>query len=125
MVKTLTDAGRVRAYIGAQPPKTRQAMRKLAAAIRSGLPKKVEHAFSYRIPAFRVNGKIVVWYAAFRRHTSMFPMTAAVRRANAKALEGYYVSTGTVRFPLDKPIPVTLVRKLAKARMTEMPSRGK
>jgi uncharacterized protein YdhG (YjbR/CyaY superfamily) len=125
MVKILSDAARVRAYIAAQPPGTRRAIKQLAAAIRSALPKQVEHAFSYRIPAFRVDGKIVVWYAAFTRHTSMFPMTAAVRRAHARALEGYHVSTGTVRFPLDERIPVTLVRKLVKARLTEMRSRGK
>ena len=115
----------VRAYFTALPPGPRRALRKLAAAIRSALPKRVEHGFSYRIPGFRVDGRIVVWYAAFKRHTSMFPMTAAVRRAHAPALKGYYVSTGTVRFPLDKPIPVTLVRKLVKARLAEVQSRGK
>ena len=115
----------VRAYFAALPPDQRRALKKLATAIRSALPKRAEHAFSYRIPAFRINGKIVVWYAAFTRHTSMFPMTAAVRRANAKALAGYHVSTGTVRFPLEKPVPVTLVRKLAKARLAEFTSRGK
>jgi uncharacterized protein YdhG (YjbR/CyaY superfamily) len=114
----------VRAYIGGQPPAARARLRQMRAAIRSAAPGAVE-GFSYRIPAFRYEGKPLVWYAAFTRHTSLFPMTAAVRRAHASELEGYEMSTGTVRFPLDEPLPVALLKRLVKARIAEVRERGR
>ncbi len=109
----------VTVYVASQPPKSRQALKRLRAAIKSAAP-AAEEAFSYQIPAFRVDGRPLVWYAAFKNHCSMYPMTKAIRRALAKDLAGYETSKGTVRFPLAKPIPVTLVRKLVKARLAEM-----
>jgi len=109
----------VKRYFAAAPPKARAALRKIRAAILSVAP-KAEEGFSYRIPGFRLNGRTLVWYAAFKEHCSLYPMTGAIRRRLAVDLEGYETAKGTVRLPLANPVPVGLVKKLVKARMAEV-----
>ena len=88
------------------------------AAIRSAVPREATEAITYRIPTFKYNGGLVA-FAAFSNHCSLFPMSYAVIGAFKKELKGFEVSKGTIRFPVDKPLPATLVKKIVKARIAE------
>ena len=108
----------VRDYIAALPPAARRRVQQMRAAIRAVAPGAVEH-FSYGIPAFKLDGQPLVWYAGFREHTSLFPITEALLRAHEIHIPARDRSKGTLRFPLSKPLDVSLVKYLVKARAAD------
>jgi uncharacterized protein YdhG (YjbR/CyaY superfamily) len=103
-------------YIGDFPKDIQGILKALRQAIRESAP-KAEETISYQMPAFRLNG-ILVYFAAFRDHISFFPTSSGVA-AFKKELSQYEISKGTIRFPLDKPIPLDLVKEIVKYRVKE------
>lgn len=102
-------------YVAAQPPAVRAKLEQVRAVIRSAVP-QAEEGIGYRIPAYRLCGKPMLYFAGFREHYSLFAASGTFFATLEDELSGYAVSKGTVRFPLDQPVPVKLIRRIAKLR---------
>jgi uncharacterized protein YdhG (YjbR/CyaY superfamily) len=105
-------------YIAEAPPKARKALRQLRTAIKAAAPGITER-ISYRIPVFELDGRYLLYIAAFKEHVSVYPVTAGIVARHGTAVAPYRAGKGTLRFPLDMPVPVALVAKLAKVRVQE------
>jgi uncharacterized protein YdhG (YjbR/CyaY superfamily) len=103
-------------YIEDFPEEIQVILSKLRAAIRKAAPQAVER-ISYQMPAFYFNGNLV-YFAAFKNHIGFFPTSSGVA-AFKKELTKYATSKGTVHFPLDKPLPLDLIKRIVKFRVKE------
>ncbi len=117
-------AADVESYLAACPEPHRTTLGKLRAVIRSVVPKEATEAISYGMPGFRYKGALV-GYAAFKQHCSLFPMSGRLVEEFAGELTAYKTSKGTIQFPVDKPLPASLVKKMVKARIAQNESEAK
>ena len=99
-------------YIERFPPDVQKILKRIRSIVRKAAP-KAEEKISYGIPAYKLD-KTVVYFAAFKTHVSLYPMTAPVKTKFKKELSGYKGGKGTVQFPLDEPIPYALIERLVK-----------
>ena len=105
-------------YLARVPEPARTTLNKVRAVIRAAVPPEATETISYRIPTFKYKGSLVA-FAAFKEHCSLFPMGASVLDAFERELKDFRASKGTLHFPLDKPIPAALIRKIVKARIAQ------
>lgn len=117
-MKRKAAAKTVDEYLAGVPEPACSTLKHIRAAIRSVVPKETTEVISYGMPMFKFNG-MLVGYAAFKNHCSLFPTGSGVIEKFAKELKGYSTSRGTIQFPPDKPLPDSLLKKIVKARVAE------
>src|SRR5882724_11803934 len=118
---TTPPARNVDEYLARVPKEARATLEKLRQTIKAAAPMASE-GISYQMPMYKHHG-MVVGFAAFKNHCSIFP-GAAVMDAYKEELKKYDTSKGTIRFPADKPLPATLVKKLVQTRIKENEARA-
>jgi uncharacterized protein YdhG (YjbR/CyaY superfamily) len=115
MIKTRDKS--VDKYISKYPKDIQGILHKLRHTIKEIAP-QAEEKISYNMPAYKINGKILVYFAAFKGHMGFFPTPSAIV-AFKKELRDYKTSKGTVQFPLNEPVPYDLIRRIVKFRVKE------
>ena len=113
-----TDFKSVDQYIAAQPEAVRGILERVRAIIRKAIP-KAEEVISYQIPAYRLPGEVVIYFAGWKQHYSLYPATDHVVGTLKDELADYKISRGTIRFPLSQPVPAKLIDRIARLRLQE------
>jgi len=124
MKKTATKKAKpetIDGYLSRLDPDKRAALQKLRQTIHRILP-RAEECISYQLPAFRLDGRIIVWMGAGAHHVAFYP-GGGINEFQSE-LAGYDTSKGTIRFQPDHPLPATLVRKLIKERIARLDARS-
>ncbi len=111
-------------YLRTVPDDRRRALEDLRAKIRATVP-EAEECISYRLPAFRVHGAVVAGFHATKTGCSYFPFSGSTLATVARFVRGYDQTKSALHFPADKPLPITLVRRLIRARMAEIEARSR
>jgi uncharacterized protein YdhG (YjbR/CyaY superfamily) len=105
-------------YLAGVPEPARSTLNRVRAVIRSAVPTEATEAISFRIPTFKYKGSLLA-FAAFSNHCGLYPMSSSVMEAFKNELKDFDASKGAIRFPVDKPLPAVLVKKLVRARIAE------
>ncbi|HTA27505.1 MAG TPA: DUF1801 domain-containing protein [Bacteroidia bacterium] len=109
-------------YIASFPKETQKLLKEVRAAIQEAAP-QAEEVISYSMPAYRLNG-IVVWFGGHTHHIGFYPHGATMEKFK-KELARYKQTKGSIRFPMDEPIPIALIKKMVKLRVKEHLEKGK
>lgn len=121
-VRTMKKYTTVAEYMQDIPAQTIERIDELQAAIKAAVP-KAEEVISYNMPAYKLNGKVLVYFAAYAKHVGFYP-TASPMEVFAEELSKYKTSKGAIQFPLDKKIPAALVKKIVKYRIQQEAARA-
>ena len=105
----------VDAYLDCVQEPQRTTLEAVRRSLRAALP-DAEECLSYRMPAFRLEGKVVAGFAAFKHHCAYLPHSGEVLTSLAAELDGYERTSGSLHFPVDRPLPEHLVRRLVETK---------
>ena len=119
---TKTNFRNVDEYIAAQPESVQVVLESVSSAIRTPLP-DAEEVISYKIPAYKMTGEVVLYFAGWKQHYSLYPASGSVVATLKNQLAPYKVNKGTIRFALSEPVPVSLIRRIATLRAKEVAQR--
>jgi uncharacterized protein YdhG (YjbR/CyaY superfamily) len=119
-----TDFKSVNEYIASRPKAVQAILRTIRNTIRKAVP-TAEEVISYQIPAYKLDHRPVLFFAAWKQHYSLYPASDRLVAAFTDELAGYKRSKGTIRFPLSEPVPVTLIARIARFRAKEVAERDK
>lgn len=108
----------VDSYIARYPRDVQKLLKAIRLTIRKAAPEAVE-SVSYGIATFKLDGRPLIYFGAHRKHIGMYPMTGGVKEKFKKELAAFDGSTGTVRFPLDEPLPLALIGRIVRFRIKE------
>ena len=111
-------------YVAKFPKNVRDILEKLRRVDRESAP-QAEETMSYGMPTFDLNGKHLVFFAAWKSHVGFYPVNSSIVEAFKNELAPFKLAKGTVQFPFDKPIPFDLVRKIVEFRVKESESKKK
>lgn len=114
----------VQEYMAAQPKETRAHLQRVRQAVKAGLP-GAEEVISYQIPAYRLGGRVVLFFAGWKEHFSLYPAGEALLAAFERELADHVVAKGTIRFPWKDGVPVALLTRIAKFRAREASAAAK
>jgi uncharacterized protein YdhG (YjbR/CyaY superfamily) len=106
-------------YIASQPEAVQTVLKRVRSTIRKAMP-RAEEVISYKMPAYKLHGSVVLYFAGWKHHYSLYPATAPLAAAFKEDLAPYKVNKGTIRFPLSEPVPVKLIDCIAKFRAKEL-----
>ena len=109
----------VDAYMAGLPDDRRAVMEQIRSTVQAAAPDAIE-AIAYNMPAFRLNGRFLVSYEAFKRHYSLFPWSDDMLAELGDDLQPYAVGKGTIRFPANEPLPLGLVTRIIEIRRREV-----
>jgi uncharacterized protein YdhG (YjbR/CyaY superfamily) len=107
------------AYLADLPAEQREVLQRLRAQIVRLVPDAVE-AISYGMPAFKLDGHAVVWFAAWKAHCSVYPLTDTFAKANPDAVKSFRGTKGSLHFTPAAPLPAALVERLVRARLSDL-----
>jgi uncharacterized protein YdhG (YjbR/CyaY superfamily) len=110
-------------YLSQVPEEARATLEKLRKMIKAAAPNTTE-TISYQMPTFKYQGQALVGFAAFKNHCSLFPYSTKVMGSLKEELKSYGTSKGAIRFPIDKPLPAVLVKRIVKTRIEEIERRN-
>jgi uncharacterized protein YdhG (YjbR/CyaY superfamily) len=105
-------------YIASFPKDMQKQLKQMRALIKKAAP-KAEEIISYNMPAYKFEGRMLAWFAGYKNHVGLYPMASGIAHFKKEIGEKYKFAKGSVQFPADKALPITLITRIIKFRVKE------